>query len=211
MGSVDGGPNEEPVTQVQVSEAFRIGKHEVTQGQWETVMGNQPSAFDNCGSDCPVEQVSWDAAQEFVARLNSREGVETYRLPTEAEWEYAARSGTTRERYGELDEIAWYEGNSTDRSHPVGGKLANAFGLYDMIGNVSEWVQDWYGGYSGGTVSDPKGPDTSQFRVLRGCHWGADSDNCRSAFRLAYPIPGVIPNFPSSTNRTGVRVVMEVQ
>ena len=211
MGSSDGDRDEAPVTNVQISTAFRIGKHEVTQGQWQAVMGNQPSMFDSCGSDCPVEQVSWEDAQDFVNRLNRREPENSYRLPTEAEWEYAARSGTTGDRHGAFDEIAWHGGNSGDRTHPVGMKQANGFGLHDMIGNVEEWVQDWYGNYSGGTVVDPTGSDSGTWRVLRGCSWSDDFQECRSANRRPYPLPGQLPGIPASTSRLGLRVVMEVE
>ena len=121
-------------------------------------MGSNPSFFDECG-DCPVERVSWDDVQEFIGRLNALEGEVRYRLPTEAEWEYAARAGTSGDRYGgDLDAIAWYRENSEGRTHPVGQKAPNAFGLHDMLGNVFEWVQDWYGAYPGGSVTDPRGP-----------------------------------------------------
>ena len=145
---------EQPVTQVRISRSFDLGKYEVTQGQWAAVMGSNPSHFKECGLDCPVEEVSWEDAQEFIRRLNAMDGAGTYRLPTEAEWEYAARAGTTGDRYGNLDAIAWHDGNSGGDPHPVGQKAPNAFGLHDMLGNVWEWVGDWYGGYPGGTVTD---------------------------------------------------------
>ena len=133
---------EQPVTQVRISRSFDLGKYEVTQGQRATVMRGNPSFFDACGLDCPVEQVSWEDAQEFIRRLNAMDGAGTYRLPTETEWEYAARAGTTGDRYAaNLGAIAWYHENSGDRTHPVGGKAANAFGLHDMLGNVLEWAQ----------------------------------------------------------------------
>ena len=113
-----------------------IGKYEVTQELWQAVMGSNPSHFNECGPDCPVEQVSWDDVQAFIAKLNAREGGQRYRLPTEAEWEYAARAGTSGDRYGNLDAIAWYVDNSRDRTHPVGQKAPNAWGLHDMLGNV---------------------------------------------------------------------------
>ena len=169
MGSTSGDNDEEPVTRVRISRAFELGKHEVTQAEWEAVMGSNPSAFDECGGDCPVEKVSWDEVQEFIGRLNALEGEARYRLPTEAEWEYAARAGTTADRYaGNLDAIAWYGENSGARPHPVGRKAPNAFGLHDMLGNVWEWVQDWYGAYPGGSVTDPQGPASGSRRVDRG-------------------------------------------
>lgn len=146
--------SEGPVHQVTIGQPFYLGKYEVTQAQWRAVMGNNPSYFSNCDT-CPVEQVSWDDVQDFIERLNAQEGVTTYRLPSEAEREYAARAGTqtaysfgdTRERLGQY---AWVDGNSGGRTHPVGGKRPNMFGLYDMHGNVSEWVQDcWHGDYRG--------------------------------------------------------------
>ena len=187
MGSTSGEatPEEQPVTRVRISRAFYMGKHEVTQGQWEAVMGSNPSGFVDCGTDCPVEWVSWDEAQEFVRRLNELEGETRYRLPTEAEWEYAARAGTTGERYSsDLDSIAWYSDNSGGRPHPVGSKQANSFGLHDMLGNVMEWVQDWYEFYPGGTVTDPAGPSTGRFVVMRGGSWWFGGDYCRASLRL---------------------------
>ena len=125
MGSTsdDAYSDERPVTRVRISRAFYLGKHEVTQGQWEAVMGSNQSHFSDCGADCPVEAVVWSDAQEFVQKLNEMEGVTHYRLPTEAEWEYAARAGTTGDRYStDLDSIAWYAGNSDGTTHPVGEK-----------------------------------------------------------------------------------------
>ena len=125
---------------------FKMGKYEVTQGQWKEVMGNNPSSYSLCGDDCPVEQVSWDDVQAFIRKLNSRFGKE-YRLPTEAEWEFAARSGGEQEKYSggnDIDVVAWYDANSGKKTHPVGQKLANGLALYDMSGNVWEWVNDMY-------------------------------------------------------------------
>ena len=112
--------------------------------------------------------MSWDDAQEFIWSLNGRAGGSRYRLPTGAEWEYAARGGTVGDRYGNLDAIAWYGGNSGDRTQPVGQKAPNAWGLHDMLGNVWEWVQDWHGDYPGGAVTDPRGPGSGSDRVIRG-------------------------------------------
>ena len=170
MGSTrkPAGDDEQPLTRVQISRGFHLGKHEVTQAEWEAVMGSNPSFFDECG-DCPVEWVSWDDVQEFIGRLNALEGEVRYRLPTEAEWEYAARAGTSGDRYGgDLDAIAWYTENSESRTHPVGQKVPNAFGLHDMLGNVYEWVQDWYGAYPGGSVTDPQGPTAGSAPVGSG-------------------------------------------
>ena len=185
MGSTssEADDDEQPVTQVRISRGFWMGKYEVTQAQWQSVMGSNPSRFTNCGGDCPVERVSWEDVQEFIGKLNARSGGRPYRLPTEAEWEYAARAGTTEERYGDLDEIAWYDSNSGYTTHRVGEKAANAWGLHDMLGNVWEWVQDWYGSYPGGSVTDPTGPGSGSYRVLRGGGWFISARNCRSAYR----------------------------
>ena len=175
--------------EVRISQGFWMGKYEVTQGEWESVMGSNPSYFDECGSRCPVENVVWNDVQEFIRRLNEREsGSEyEYRLPTEAEWEYAARAGTSGPRYGELDLIAWWDGNSGDRTHPVGQKRANGWGLHDMLGNVLEWVADWYGAeYPSGMVTDPRGPSTGLYRVARGGSWGGGAGYVRSAARIIY-------------------------
>ena len=144
---------------VQLSQAFWIGKYEVTQGEWELVMGENSSDSLDCAR-CPVENVSWEDVQEFIWRLNdwaSGRGY-TYRLPTEAEWEYAARAGTTGARYGELDETAWYGHNSGGTTHSVGQKREKVWGLHDMLGNVSKWVGDWWDAYPSGPVTDPPGP-----------------------------------------------------
>ena len=179
--------------------------------------------FDECGPDCPVETVSWDDVQEFIRKLNAAVGEERYRLPTEAEWEYAARAGTkTDTPAGDLDivgmsnapvldGIAWYGGNSgvsyaggydcsdwgekqyaSSRcgTHPVGGKAPNAWGLYDMLGNVWEWVEDWYGAYPGGTVTDPRGPVSGSWRVYRGGSWIGIPRVCRASARHDYS-PGI--------------------
>ena len=185
MGSTgsEADDDEQPLTRVRISRGFYLGKYEVTQGQWEAVMGSNPSAFDECGPTCPVEQVSWDDVQEFIRKLNAVVGEQRYRLPTEAEWEYAARAGTSGDRYGNLDLIAWYVGNSGFRTHPVGQKAPNAWGLHDMLGNVYEWVGDWYGDYPGGSVTDPQGPTSGSGRVVRGGSWIYDARYCRASFR----------------------------
>ncbi|RPI17804.1 MAG: formylglycine-generating enzyme family protein, partial [Acidobacteriales bacterium] len=141
-GDNECGDDEKPAHRVKITKAFEIGKYEVTQAQWEAVMGANPSA--TRGPDLPVEQVSWYDVQEFLSAMNGRNDGYFYRLPTEAEWEFAARAGTTGVRYGELDAIAWYGRNSGDQPHPAGGKQPNAWGVYDMLGNVWEWCQDWY-------------------------------------------------------------------
>ena len=187
--------DENPVTRVRISRGYWLGKYEVTQGQWESVMGSNPSRFNNCGEDCPVERVSWDDVQGFLGKLNGRSGGRRYRLPTEAEWEYGARGGTTTDTYagdvtepwGEdpvVDRIGWYGENSGGRTRPVGGKAPNAWGLHDMLGNVWEWVGDRYGDYPGGTVTDPVGPASGSKRVFRGGCWLGSARFCRSALRI---------------------------
>ena len=172
MGSTspEADGDEQPVTQVRISRGFWLGKYEVTQDEWQAVTGSNPSRFSGCGR-CPVEQVSWEDVQAFIGTLNTQAGRAVYRLPTEAEWEYAARAGTTGDRYGNLDAIAWYRENSGRRTRPVGQKAPNAWGLHDMLGNVEEWVGDWHGAYSGGAVTDPRGPGSGSGRMLRGGSW----------------------------------------
>jgi formylglycine-generating enzyme required for sulfatase activity len=177
-------PHESPRHEVTISRNFELGKYEVTQGQWIKVMGNNPSNFK--GDDrLPVEQVSWNDTQAFIAKLNALDVGYRYRLPTEAEWEYAARAGTTGPQYGNLDGIAWYTSNSGDKTHPIGQKQANGFGLYDMLGNVWEWCQDWYDEqyYAGSPTGDPKGPSSGQVRVLRGGSWSNYSGHARVSHR----------------------------
>ena len=184
----EGRDSDERQHEVRISQGFWMGKYEVTQREWERVMGANPSHFESCGARCPVEQVLWEDVQEFIGRLNEGESGSgyVYRLPTEAEWEYAARAGTTGARHGELDSIAWYDGNSGDRTHRVGQKRANGWGLHDMLGNVWEWTADWYGDYPSGTVKDPRGPSTGSRRVTRGGGWDSDARYVRSANRGTY-------------------------
>ena len=174
--------------EVRICVGYWMKKYEVTQGEWEVVMGTEPSCLDELNSQCPVELVSWFDAEEFIRRLNGREPGKgyRYRLPTEAEWEYAARAGTTGSRYGELDEIAWHKANSGLTLHPVGEKRANAWGLHDMLGNVFEWTADWYGEYPSGLVTDPQGPSTGSRRVKRGGGWGSTAGDVRSADRNSH-------------------------
>jgi formylglycine-generating enzyme required for sulfatase activity len=141
MGSERGDDDEAPVHEVTISQPFYLGKYEVTQAQWKKVMGSSPSRFK--GANRPVEQVSWYDCQEFIEKLNSK-GNGVFRLPTEAEWEYACRAGTTDDYAGNLDEMGWYDKNNVGKTQPVGKKKANPWGLYDMHGNVSEWCQDWH-------------------------------------------------------------------
>ncbi|MBF0215002.1 MAG: SUMF1/EgtB/PvdO family nonheme iron enzyme [Magnetococcales bacterium] len=181
-----------PSHQVTISQNFYMQTTEITQGQWRAVMGNNPSYFSSCGDTCPVEQVSWNDLQTFITTLNARnEG--TYRLPTEAEWEYAARAGTTTAySFGDSESsfgnYAWYSSNSSSRTHPVAQKLPNPWGLYDMHGNVWEWVADWYGSFSSSAVTDPQGPSSGSYRVDRGGSWYDNPASLRSALRdRVYP------------------------
>jgi formylglycine-generating enzyme required for sulfatase activity len=182
--------DDEKQHEVRISKPFYLQTTEVSQAQWEKVMGDNPSHFKDCGDDCPVESVSWNDAQKFISKLNKREGTNKYRLPTEAEWEYTCRAGTeTAYSFDEVDklgEYAWYEDNSEYQTHPVGEKKPNAWGLYDMHGNVLEWVQDWYGGYPTGPIPDPKGPDKGERRVLRGDSCSSVARGLRSANRYRY-------------------------
>jgi formylglycine-generating enzyme required for sulfatase activity len=162
-------PMELPLHEVEITRSFELGKYEVTQGQWIKIMGNNPSKFK--GDDRrPIDNVSWEDVQIFIKKLDEQNDGYTYRLPTEAEWEYAARAGTTGPFYGKLDKIAWYIENSDNKTHPVGEKQPNSFGLYDMIGNAWEMCSDWMddGYYASSPLKDPKGPSSGTGRVLRG-------------------------------------------
>ena len=188
MGSDKGDDDEKPVHRVCLSQGYYMGKYEVTQAQWEKVMGHNPSSFK--GKNHPVEKVSWDDVQEFIAKLNTQSGLH-YRLPTEAEWEYACRSGGKDQKYcggNELDSLAWYRKNSNGKTHSVGSKQANDLGIYDMSGNVWEWVSDWYGKdyYRHSPTNDPKGPATGRNRVNRGGSWNLNAYYLRSANRNFY-------------------------
>ncbi|GHU07625.1 hypothetical protein FACS1894158_16120 [Betaproteobacteria bacterium] len=186
--SENANDDETPPHRVSISQAFYLGKYPVTQGEWVAVMGNNPSKFK--GRSNPVEWVSWDDAQTFIQRLNAKEGTNKYRLPTEAEWEYAARAGTkSAYSFGDdaeqLGAYAWYNGNSGSQTHPVGQKKPNPWGLYDVHGNVWEWVNDWYDSsyYSRSPSTDPAGPSSGQYRVLRGGGWGDSTGFQRSVLR----------------------------
>ena len=166
-------------------DAFRIGKFDVTQGQYQRITGSNPSGFSSCGDDCPVERVSWDDAQSFISKLNSQTG-QQYRLPTEAEWEYACRSGGKDEEYcggNDIDSVAWYSGNSGDKTHPVGQKQSNGLGIYDMSGNVWQWVSDWYGSNYPSSGNNPQGASEGSYRVYRGGSWGDVAGIARAAIR----------------------------
>ncbi len=179
---------EKPRHKVKISKAFYIGRYEVTQEQWMAIMGSNPSEFQ--ARKKPVENVSWDDVQEFIRKLNRKEGTDRYRLPTEAEWEYAARAGSEDAYcYGDdaeqLHEYAWYKENSGDKTQIVGKLKPNAWGLYDMHGNVFEWCQDWFDEkyYDNSPSSDPDGPSSDALRVLRGGSWSHVAWRCRAAAR----------------------------
>ena len=168
MGSENGRDEEKPAHRVTITQGFLLGKTEVTAGDWKAVMGREPNNFK--GDNFPVLFVSWNQAQEFIQRLNQMNDGYTYRLPTEAEWEYACRAGTAGEYANDLEWLAWYESNSNDKVHKVGYKHPNAWGLYDMEGNVWEYCQDWYEKdyYRQSPATDPRGPAQGQERVERG-------------------------------------------
>ena len=166
-------------------DAFNIGKTEVTQKQWKDVMGSNPSNFSSCGDECPVENVSWDDIQVFLQKLNAQSGLKS-RLPTEAEWQYACTSGGRSEDYcggNDVDSVAWYDKNSEGKTHKVGTKQPNGLGIYDMSGNVWEWVSDWYGESYPTSSSNPAGASSGQDRVLRGGSWGSTSTSVRTSIR----------------------------
>jgi formylglycine-generating enzyme required for sulfatase activity len=174
MGSENGDADEKPVHRVRISQSFEMGKYEVTQVQWEAVMGHNPSLFR--GANLPVEQASWDDAQQFIQKLNALSDGYLYRLPTEAEWEYACRAGSTGNYAGNLDAMAWYKKNSGGKTHPVGQKQPNAWGLYDMHGNIWEWCEDTYNkGYSSQKLDiNLQGPDTYLYRAGYGGSWNQE-------------------------------------
>lgn len=175
-----------PAHEVMLSD-FQIGKYEVTQAQWLAVMGSNPSYFSGCDS-CPVENVSWDDIQSFLSKLNSMTG-KNYRLPTEAEWEYAARGGSQSRGYkysgsNGLVKVAWYyHYNGEIKTHPVGQKSPNELGLYDMSGNVFEWCQDRYGAYGRDSQTNPRGPSSGSGRVVRGGSWLNGATGALVSFR----------------------------
>ena len=186
----DPDKNEKPTHQVTLS-SYYIGETEVTQALWKAVMGNNPSYFK--GDNLPVEKVSWEDCQTFIGKLNDLTG-KSFRLPTEAEWEYAARGGkrSNHTQYSGgsmIDDVAWYYGNSGSKTHSVKTKKPNELGLYDMSGNVFEWCQDWKGSYSSNAQTNPTGPDSGSYRVIRGGCWDGGDRGCRSSLRY-YFSPG---------------------
>ena len=181
---------EKPVHQVTLTNDYYMGKYEVTQALWQSVMGSNPSEFK--GDDLPVEQVRWNDCQEFINKLNSMTG-RKFRLPTEAEWEYAARGGKKSRGYqysgsSNISDVAWYDGNSGNKTHPVGTKQANELGLYDMTGNVWEWCQDRYGSYVSSSKKNPTGAVRGSNRVYRGGGWGIFAWSCRLSCRNYGPL-----------------------
>jgi formylglycine-generating enzyme required for sulfatase activity len=204
MGSSDGDSDEKPVHKVQIGRPLYMGKYEVTQEQWERVMGSNPNRLK--GARNPVENVSWNDSQEFINKLNAK-GQGTFRLPTEAEWEYACRAGTTTTFHSgsndsDLRAAAWFNGNSGSKPHPVGEKQPNAWGLYDMHGNVWEWCQSLYKSYPYRADDGRESVTSSDRRVLRGGSWLNEQGNCRSTFRYRYG-PG------NRFDYFGFRVVVE--
>ena len=196
MGSSSGDSDEKPIHTVTVS-SFFMDKTEVTQAEYRKVMGKTPSHFRGC-DDCPVEKVSWHDANAYAKKVGKR-------LPTEAEWEYAARGGNKSKGYtysgsNDLDAVAWYTNNSGSKTHPVAQKQPNELGLYDMSGNVWEWCSDWYGDYSSSPQTDPQGPNSGASRVLRGGSLHRYDNSCRVADRY-----GRNPDYGSDFN--GFRLV----
>lgn len=198
----DAYSDEKPAHSVTLS-SYYIGQTEVTQELWTAVMGSNPSFFK--GTNLPVEYVTWNDCQTFITKLNSATG-KRFRLPTEAEWEYAARGGNKSRRYkysgsNDVGSVAWYDGNSGDKTHPVATKSPNELGIYDMSGNVWEWCQDWYESYSSRAQTNPTGPSSGSNRVRRGGSWCCNARNCRSSNRYHYT--------PScSRNILGLRLVL---
>lgn len=187
MGSNDGDKDEKPMHTV-ILNSFYIGKYEVTQKQWSSVMENNPSFFKYC-DNCPVEQVSWHDVKEFIRKLNQITA-NTYRLPTEAEWEYASKGGNKSNGYlysgsNNVDDVAWHKRNSDSITHPVRQKQSNELGLFDMSGNVREWCSDWYGSdyYSHSLTKNPLGPSCGSSRLLRGGGWNDPARRCRNTYR----------------------------
>ena len=209
-GAKDRQGDEGPVRKVRISQGFYLGKYEVTQEQWEWIMKENPSVFQGYEDSHrrPVERVTWEDCRLFIKRLNAL-GKGVFRLPTEAEWEYACRAGSTgRFPWGEdpsysgLSDHAWFYSRSEGTSQPVGRKEPNAWGLYDMHGNVWEWVSDWFGPYPGQTQTDPTGPESGEKKVIRGGSWFNEPEALRPANRNAH-----VPQ--SRQTNTGLRLVLE--
>ena len=193
MGGDDVWKDEKPIHSVTITKPFFIGQYEVTQKQWREVMGTNPSKFQ--GDNRPVENVSWNDAQDFMRKLNEKESTTKYRLPTEAEWEFAARGSTQNNSYkfsgsSNVADVAVYTENSGRQTKPVGSLRPNELGIYDMSGNVYEWCSDWYGPYRAVAQTDPKGPIPGKYRVLRGgSYLDLGAYHCRVAARSYYYYP----------------------
>jgi formylglycine-generating enzyme required for sulfatase activity len=186
-----------PAHKVKITKNYQIGRYEVTMEQWDALMDKNPSSRKGKGTNLPVDSVTWEEVQEFINRLNQKDNHHRYRLPTEAEWEYACRAGQTGDNLERLNDIAWWNGNSGNvwkgevlegpkMPLPVGSKQPNAWGLYDMPGNVWEWVQDWYGPYSKGDDTDPQGPASGTARIFKGgswLSWGFQETELRPSYR----------------------------
>jgi formylglycine-generating enzyme required for sulfatase activity len=203
---------ETPAHMVKITKPFELGKYDVTQEQWVTLMGSNPSEFrtekyptaNYAPGNYPVENISWVQIQDFLTKINALNDGFKYRLPTEAEWEYAARAGKTGPIVGDsLDAVAWYDQKGGAHTHPLGTKAANAWGLYDMQGNVWQWVQDAYSDYKKNAVSDPKN-EKGDKRVLRGGSWDLTAVEMRVSNRLAIP-----PAYKN--NSAGFRLVREAK
>ena len=194
MGNNDGEDDEKPEHKVTLSD-FYISKYEVTQKLWHDLMGTNPSISKSC-DECPVEHVSWNDVQEFIKKLDQKTG-RSYRLPTEAEWEYAARGGNVGGSFkysgsNAIYEVAWYDLNSGSKTHPVGQKKPNKLGIYDMTGNVWEWCSDWYDSnyYKNSSVNNPQGPVSGTSRIYRGGSWYTKASNCRLTYRMSFSPEG---------------------
>jgi len=186
MGSNAGDLDEKPMHYVSLN-SFSIAKYEITQAQYQSVMGRNPSVFKDC-DNCPVDNVSWNDVQEFIQKLNTQTG-RIYRLPTEAEWDYAAKGGKNCKAYSysgshDVSASAWYNSNSDGKSHPVGLKMPNELGICDMSGNVWEWCSDFYGSYNNFLETNPKGPSNGSQHVFRGGSWHFTQEHCRISNRL---------------------------
>lgn len=208
MGSTDGNSNELPVHHVTISKGFWISSEEVSQEQWMAIMGDNPS--DMTGDPrAPVENVSWNDVQTYITALNDAHPLRTFRLPTEAEWEYACRADTSTAYFfgtdsSALTKYAWYSSNDGNKTHLVGQKEANDWGLYDVYGNVGEWVNDWYDDYpeEGAAETDPQGPETGSTHVFRGGTWSDDAATCTSSHRSS-------AGADKRSSKIGFRLVME--
>ena len=200
----DAYDDEKPVHSVTLS-GYYIGKTEVTYALWRAVMGSDPSYW--IDDDLPKYNVSWDNCQEFIRKLNSLTG-QHFRLPTEAEWEFACRGGNNSRGYkysgsNYIDNVAWYDGKPGEEAHPVATKSPNELGIYDMSGNLSEWCSDWYGDYSSGAQTNPKGPYDGSDRVIRGGSWYSSARSCRSSDRWCYSVSRF-----SWSDRIGLRLAL---